>query len=243
MPSYIPGLEAMLEISRARRQQGREGASPASMEAGMTRAFAFLIGFAALVFGALSAHAGGLGWKVFSLQSVKEPEVCFYGSANIFRANGRLSVWTKCLAKEDLNKAVKADATGSLSDIAAEKIAHDYIPPIAGLAALQGDQIVDAVVHEELANTGNIRPLVTALREIDCAKRRARELTAIVPVGGQVHSADTPQDWRPVPNAGEMASLSKLLCTTAPVVRSNRRSNLLAKFAGKITGRRRFHAN
>jgi hypothetical protein len=213
------------------------------MEAGMTRTFTFLFGCVALLFGALPSHAAGLGWKVFSLQSAKEPEVCFYGSANVFRADGRLSVWTKCLAKEDLNNAVKADATGSLSDIAAEKIAHDYIPPIAGLAALQGDQIVDAVVHEELANTGNIRPLMTALREIDCAKRRARELSVIVPVGGQVHTSDTRQDWHPVPNTGEMAALSKLLCTTTPAVRSNRRSNLLAKFAGKFIGRRRLHAN
>jgi hypothetical protein len=36
-----------------------------------------------------------------------------------------LAVCTKCLAKEDINNAVKEDSTGSLSDIAAEKIAHD----------------------------------------------------------------------------------------------------------------------
>src|SRR5690242_5308473 len=92
-----------------------------------------------------------------------------------FRANGRLSVWTKCLAKADLDNAVKEDATGSLSDIAAEKIAHDYVPPIASLSVLPGNQIVDAVMNEE--NNGNIRPLVTALREIDCFNRRARGLS------------------------------------------------------------------
>lgn len=117
------------------------------MEVGITRTFAFLIGCAALASGALPTQAAG--WKVFSHRSGKEPEVCFYGSANVFRANGRLSVWTKCLAK-----AVKADATGSLSDIAAEKMAHDYVPPIAGLSRLPGDQIVDAVMNEELANNG-----------------------------------------------------------------------------------------
>jgi hypothetical protein len=138
----------------------------------------------ALIAGVLPTFAAGLGWKVFSHQSVKEPEVCFYGSANVFRSDGVLSVWTKCLAKEDLSNALKEDSTGTLSDIAAEKIAHDYVPPIVGLTGLRGDQFIDAVVDEELANNGNIRPLVTVLREIDCAKRRSRELSVIIPVGG-----------------------------------------------------------
>jgi hypothetical protein len=50
------------------------------------------------------------------------------GAARLFSAlfgSGILSVWTKCLAKEDLNNAVKEGSTGLLSDIAAEKIAHD----------------------------------------------------------------------------------------------------------------------
>ena len=160
----------------------------------MTRAVAFFIGCTALISGTLPACAASLGWKVLSYQSVKEPEVCFYGSANVFRANGLLSVWTKCLTAMDLNNAVTEDSSGSLSDIAAEKIAHDYVPPIANVKALEGDQIIDAVIDEELANSGNIRPLVTALREIDCAKKRARELSVIVPVDGQVRSSDTPQD-------------------------------------------------
>jgi hypothetical protein len=208
------------------------------MEVGMKHTFAFVIGCAALVSGAIPACAAGLGWKVLSYQSAKEPEVCFYGSGNVYRANGRVNVWTKCLAAADLNDAVKADSTGSLSDIAAEKIAHDYVPPIARIGALPGDQIVDTVMNEELANNGNIRPLVTALREIDCAKRRARELSAVTPMDGQVRSSDTPQDWHPVPITGDLASLSKLLCAPTGPVRHYRRS-LLGKFAGKFNGRRR----
>jgi hypothetical protein len=205
----------------------------------MTRAIAFLVGSAALICGAFPAYAAGLGWKVSSYQSVKEPEVCFYGSADVYRANGLLSVWTKCVAKEDLENAVKADSTGSLSDIAAEKIAHDYVPPIAKLNALRGDQIVDAVMNEELANNGTIRPLVTALREIDCAKRRTRDLSVILPVNGQVRSSDTAQDWHPVPGKGELASLSKLLCLQPAPVRRFTRSTLPGKFAAKFTRGRR----
>jgi len=37
-----------------------------SIDLGMTRTFAFLVGCAALVSGALPACAGGLGWKVYS---------------------------------------------------------------------------------------------------------------------------------------------------------------------------------
>ena len=205
----------------------------------MTRTIAFLIGCTGLISGALPACAGGPGWKVLSYQSIKEPQVCFYGSANVFRANGLLSVWTKCLAKEDLNNAVKEDSTGSLSDIAAQKIAHDYVPPIAGIKVLEGDQIIDAVIDEELANNGNIRPLVTALREIDCAKRRARELSVIIPLDGQVRSSDTPQDWHHVPNVGDLASLSQLLCAMPPTLRSKTRWASRARFAAKSNGRRR----
>jgi hypothetical protein len=208
----------------------------------MTRIIAFLIGCTALISGDLPTCAGGLGWKVLSRQSVKEPEVCFYGSANVFRANGLLSVWTKCLAKDDLNKAVKEDSSGSLSDIAAEKIAHDYVPPIAGVRALEGDQIIDAVIDEELADNGNIRPLVTALREIDCTKRQARELSVIMPVDGEVRSSDTPQDWHRVPNVGDLASLSKLLCPTPPTLRAKARWASRARFASKSNGRRRHNS-
>ena len=123
---------------------------------GMKRTFAFLIGCAALASVALPANAAGsgLGWKVSSYQSVKVPEVCFYGSANVFRMSGHLNVWTKCLAKEDLDNAVKADSTGSLSDIAADKIAHDYVPPIAGLGHLPGDQIVGTVPEDLVGYLG-----------------------------------------------------------------------------------------
>jgi hypothetical protein len=210
-----------------------------TVELGMARTIVFLVGSTALICGALPVCAAGLGWKVLSYRSVKEPEVCFYGSANVFRANGRVNVWTKCLVKVDLENAVKADATGSLSDIAADKIAHDYVPPIAGLNRLPGDQIADAVMNEELANNGYLRPLVTALREIDCSKKRVRDLSVIKPVDGQVRSSDTPQDWHPVPSAGELASLSKLLCAPPGPVRHYRRSTLLGKFAGKFNGRRR----
>jgi hypothetical protein len=219
--------------SRSRRNR--------NIEAGMARAIAFLVGCAALFSGDLPTCAAGLGWKVY--QSAKQPEVCFYGSANVVRANGLLGVWTKCLAKEDLNSAVKEDSTGSLSDIAADKIVHGYVPPIAGVNALGGDQIVDAVIDEELANNGNIRPLVTALREIDCAKRRARELSVIIPADGQVRSSDTPQDWQRVPNVGDLASLSKLLCATPPTLRSKARWASHARFAAKSNGRRRHNSS
>src|SRR5689334_15297395 len=82
------------------------------------------------------------------------------------------------------------------------------IPPIAGLNRLPGDQIVDAVMNEELANNGNIRPLVTTLREIDCSKRRTRDLSVVIPADGEVRTSDTPQDWHPVPAAGELGHLS-----------------------------------
>ena len=48
---------------------------------------------------------------------------------------------------------MKEDSTGSLSDIAAEKIAHDYVPPIAKVKAWEGDQIIDAVIDANWRTT------------------------------------------------------------------------------------------
>jgi len=73
----------------------------------MTRTVALLISCSALISGVIPTCAAGLGWKVLSYEPVRRPEVCFYGSANVSRANGVVSVWTKCVAKEDLNNAVK----------------------------------------------------------------------------------------------------------------------------------------
>jgi hypothetical protein len=50
------------------------------------------------------------------------------------------------------------------------------------------------------ADNGNIRPLVTALREIDCSRRRVRDLSIIEPVDGQLLSSDTPLDWHLFPS-------------------------------------------
>jgi hypothetical protein len=43
--------------------------------------------------------------------------------------------------------------------------------PLAAVSALEGDQIVDVAIDEELANTGDIRPLATVLREIVLCKK------------------------------------------------------------------------
>jgi hypothetical protein len=50
------------------------------------------------------------------------------------------------------------------------------------------------------ADNGNIRPLATALREIDCSRRRVRDLSIIEPVDGQLLSSDTPLDWHLFPS-------------------------------------------
>jgi hypothetical protein len=181
----------------------------------MTRTFAFLLGCVLLTAGSVPVGAAGLSWKVLN-PVAKGTEVCLYGSENVVRTDSHVLLWTKCVAKEDLASAVREDATGSLSDIAAAEIAHDYVPPIVKIYPLQGDQIIDAVVHEELANNGTVRPLLTALREIDCAKGRVRDLSVVAPGDGQINSSDVPQDWHRIPQSGDLASLEKLLCESGP---------------------------
>ena len=61
--------------------------------------------------------------------------------------------------------------------------------PLAAVSALEGDQIVDVAIDEELANTGDIRPLATVLREIVCAKGRTHLLVLLLRF-----SPPTPED-------------------------------------------------
>src|SRR5262249_1149811 len=102
----------------------------------MTRTMRFFLDDTALIAGVLPTFAAGLGWKVLSLQSVKEPEVCFHGFANVFRADGRSSVWTKCLAKKDLKQCSERilPVHSRISPLKkSRKIAHDYVPQLQGL--------------------------------------------------------------------------------------------------------------
>jgi hypothetical protein len=122
--------------------------------------------------------------------------------------------------RNDQNKAVKADTTGTLSDSVADKIAHKYAPPVAKVEHLEGDQFIDAVFDEELANTGNLRPLKTVLLEVDCGKKRMREISSLVPSDGGLRTSDSPQDWHNVPANGRNSSLSVLLRGSPPRVHS-----------------------
>jgi hypothetical protein len=169
------------------------------------------------------ALAEGSGWRVFGPYSIKQPEICFYGSADVYRSNNVFKVWTKCLARDDLNKAVKNDATGTLSDTVAAKIAHSYVPPVASFQHLEGDQFIDAVIDEELANTGSLRPLKTVLLEVDCAKKRTREISSIALGDGQIRTSDTPKDWQSLSPLSGASSLSRILCVTPSKGRSQTR--------------------
>jgi hypothetical protein len=179
-----------------------------------------LVGCVVLIVGTLPVSAAGPAWRIFGPYSAKLPETCFYNSADISRSENIRTAWTKCLDRNDLNKAVKNDTTGALSDIVADKIAHSYVPSVARVEHLEGDQFIDAVFDEELANTGNLRPLRTVLLEVDCTKKKMREISSIKPADGQLRMSDTPQDWRSVTPVGGGSSLSVLLCGNPPSIRS-----------------------
>lgn len=186
----------------------------------MRLSFTALVGCVVIIAAALPVSAGGPGWRIFGPYSAKQAEICFYSSADVSRSKNIRKVWTKCLDRNDLSKAAKDDTTGALSDTVADKIAHSYVPPVANVEHLEGDQFIDAVFDEELANKGNLRPLRTALLEVDCAAKRTREISSLAPVDGQLRTFDTPQDWQSVSPLSGVSSLSRLLCANSPKTRS-----------------------
>jgi hypothetical protein len=173
---------------------------------------AALVGCIVLIAGAVPVTAGGPGWRIFGPYSAKLPETCFYNSVDVSRSKNIRTVWTKCLGRNDLNKAVKNDTTGTLSDTVADKIARNYVPSIAKVEHLEGDQFIDAVFDEELANTGGVQPLRTVLFEVDCAEKKIREVSSLKPADGQLRTSDMPQDWHGVTPVAGGSSLLVILC-------------------------------
>jgi hypothetical protein len=114
------------------------------------------------------------------------------------------------------------------------------VPSVARVEHLEGDQFIDAVFDEELANTGNLRPFRTVLLEVDCTKKKMREISSIKPADGQLRTSDTPQDWPSVTPVGGGSSLSVLLCGNPPGIRSPVRyaTHAAAKVASALSVQR-----
>jgi hypothetical protein len=169
------------------------------------------VAFAAII---ATAQAADVDWKMYSGASVSGPEICFYDANGAVRTPERLvRVSTKCFSRKDLdNVDVDKDFAGKISKSAARKMQEGYMPPIGLVENIDGDRAFVVAMYEEIANISGIQPETTGSYEFNCPQKIMRDLSIDLRDNVQRGSKNIPSNWRYVPQAGNEASLLKILC-------------------------------
>jgi hypothetical protein len=172
---------------------------------------------ACILFAVVGAPAGlakkglSVDWKFYGGASLDGDSECFYDAKGVVQGpDGHIRVWTKCLLQKDMDSIdIKKDFNGKILENTAQKIANQYVPPIATVKTIDVNQNIVITQYEETANIGNIQPHTNIFYELNCSERMLRELS-IQYVRGS--SLDKPSHWKYVPPEGNGASLLKILC-------------------------------
>jgi len=179
-----------------------------------------IIATCALAFAfATSAKEEDVDWKMYGSvmdgsASIAGPSVCFYDANTVTRAaNSFVSVWTKCLARKDIDGVSVDDDVGKrITEGAARSVAAGYVPPIIVIGQLEFKQLPDVVAYEEIADISAIEPQMQILDEINCPERMRRSLSITIHTNGRAIFKDNPGEWHYVPPEGNAATLVKILC-------------------------------
>ncbi len=173
----------------------------------------FLTIAASLFVGGAVAQTKPPDWKLFGFATVGDvPQVLFYAK-NEIRQNpsGTLEVWTKGLSDKEM-KAAQDSPKEELIESAANKVLVGYTLPYSRIQELDEDQRIALMLSEEIANTGEIAPKSRILYELDCSKRKIRELSIKIEIGGKTGNKETPSEWKPVAPGTTATALLILIC-------------------------------
>jgi hypothetical protein len=96
-------------------------------------------------------------WKFYGGASVRgEQQYCFLDLESIsFQAVAHPRVWTECFRASETENFSADDA-----DIkrAADLVAKKYVPPVARYTTMESDQIISAILDEQIANANRLEP-------------------------------------------------------------------------------------
>lgn len=118
-----------------------------------------LIGCAFALALTASAQAADVDWKMYGTAS-DMGVVCFYDAKGVV-TRPALRVWTKCLLQKDVDSVdVNSELGKKIVDSGARKLIEGYVPPIALVEDMDGDQAIGVIQHEETATsaTFSLRP-------------------------------------------------------------------------------------
>lgn len=162
-------------------------------------------------------EAMGAEWKwAGGFRSKNDQNAVFYDSDNIeYFPNGNVKVWTMAVKASKLNDAENGEHKDMIIHNSANKIAHYYYPPCAlANPKFSQEDIVDAVMFEEIVNTVDIQANSKILFEISCKKRTVRELSGIVysDDGDIKLSSHKTGEWDDIIPESNMDTIHKILC-------------------------------
>ncbi len=137
----------------------------------------------------------------------------FYSSTDLSRTpDGHVQVWTKGL----LSKAVQREGDHLVKDKEALKriVASVVIgaQPITSVQKLTQDEVTEVALEEEVANRGQLAPVMRILLEVDCAGKMVRSLSTYINKGGRSGSSEKPTEWDHVAPESTGETLYSLVC-------------------------------
>jgi hypothetical protein len=166
----------------------------------------------------VNAQSTNVDWKLHGATATSEgaQATCFHEAKSVStNADGNVKVWVKCLANKamDTEKMDKAREDNLLKD-AGIKFIGGYVPPYAKHMKIDNDndKVLDVIIYEEMANSGNIPSKLKILWELNCEGRAGRTLTVRRFQDGQFKSSRKPGDWIDIAPDGIGATLLAMVC-------------------------------
>jgi hypothetical protein len=128
---------------------------------------------ACILFAVVGAPAGlakrrlSVDWKFYGGASLDGHSECFYDAKGVVPGpDGHIRVWTNCLLQKDMDSIdIKKDFDGKILANTAQKVANQYVPPIATVETIDVNQrIVDAVTRVLAKELGPRKIRVNAIK-------------------------------------------------------------------------------
>src|SRR5579862_91292 len=149
---------------------------------------------ALLAASAAAAQSPTHAWHFYGV--TQDGTSLFYSSTDLSRTpDGHVQVWTKGL----LSKAVQSEGKRLVKDKEALKrismSALIGLQPITSVQKLTQDEIDEVALEEEVANGGQLTPVMRILWEVDCTGKMMRSLSTYVSKNGRSGSTEKPTEW------------------------------------------------
>lgn len=174
------------------------------------------------LFAVLSTPAKAADWKFYASGRAADGEkiVCFYDSITVAKnADGNMRFLAKCHSEEAATKWLLGDEPSEIRlrvlDVVSQKMKDGYAPPVMRFSESLRGKADDIILHEEITNSGSIRPKIAYVREISCEKRVGRISAIRVFTGGGDNSRYEPTEWSEIAPGSNGYALLKLVCQGA----------------------------